>query len=140
MSQRWRLILSAVAFLGWISYLGYAAAMKSHAPIVSHVQASAATAAVIAEITDLETRRAVAEKLWGDGPVGDVEILNLAGVKGFVGPGKYLLYLEKHHGAWYIVGQQRSPGNELGGVGPPLVYPWNDDVRKQAEKLEKKPG
>jgi hypothetical protein len=34
-----------------------------------------------------------------------------------------------------VVGQQRSPGNDLAGVGKPLIYPWNDDVRKQAEKL-----
>jgi len=140
MSQRWRLILATVAFLGWITYLGYAAAMKSRDPIVSQAQASAATGAVIAEVTDPATRRVVAEKLWGEGPTGDAEVLNLPDGKGFAGPGKYLLYLEKHHTAWYIVGQQRSPGNDLAGVGKPLVYPWTEDVRKQAEKFQKAAG
>jgi hypothetical protein len=39
------------------------------------------------------------------------------------------------HPAFTLVGQQRSPGHDPGGVGKPLVYRWNDDVRKQFETL-----
>ncbi|MBA4189957.1 MAG: hypothetical protein C0467_18385 [Planctomycetaceae bacterium] len=137
MSPRWRLILAAFAFLSWIVYLGYAAAMKSRDPIVSHIQAAAAPTAVVAEVTALDAKVTVSEKLSKDGPEGVVEVLNLAETRGFANAGKYLLYLEPRHGAWLIVGQQRSPGNDISGVGKPLIYPWTDDVRKQAEKLRK---
>jgi len=139
MSQRWRLILAAAAFLGWIAYLGYAAATKSRAPIVSHIQAAVATGEVVVDVETLDKPVIVAEKLAGDGPEGTVEVLNLSDAKGFAGPGKYLIYLERRHGGWFVVGQQRSPGNDLANVGQPLIYPWSDGVRKQAEKLRKPP-
>jgi hypothetical protein len=135
-SGRVRLFLAATLFICWIAYLGYAAAMKSRAPIVSHIQASAASAAVVAEVNSLDAKPKVTEKLWGDMPEGEIEVLNLSEARGFVGPGKYLLYLERRHAMWLIVGQQRSPGNDLSGVGKPLIYPWSDDVRVQAEKLK----
>ena len=139
MSPRWRLILAALAFAGWVAYLGYAAAAKSRAPIVSHIQASAAQAAVVADVAGPDEPVEVKEqgKLWGDGPGGKVEVANLADARGFAGPGKYLLYLERRHNSWLVVGQQRSPGTDLTGVGKPLIYPWSDDVRKQEEKLRK---
>ena len=28
-----------------------------------------------------------------------------------------------------------SPGNDLSNVSAPLIYPWGDDVRRQAEAL-----
>lgn len=136
MKPRMRLIITAVAFVGWIAYLGYAAAMKSREPIVSHIQASAASAAVVAEVTALDQKPKVVEKLFGDVSDGEIDVLNLSEAHGFVGPGKYLLYLERRHAVWLLVGQQRSPGNDLAGVGPPLIYHWSDDVRKQAEKLK----
>lgn len=139
MSPRWRLILAVLAFASWITYLGFAAAAKSRAPIVSHIQASAAQAAVVADVANPDEPVEVAAdgKLWGDAPTGKVEVVNLADARGFAGPGKYLLYLERRHTAWLVVGQQRSPGTDLSGVGKPLVYPWSDDVRKQEEKLRK---
>ncbi|VTT97527.1 unnamed protein product [Gemmataceae bacterium] len=139
MNPRWRLILAALAFAGWVSYLGYAAAVKSRDPIVSHAQASAAHAAVVADVAGPDEPVEVKEqgKLWGDGPGGKVEVVNLADARGYAGPGKYLLYLERRHNSWLLVGQQRSPGTDLSGVGKPLVYPWTDDVRKQEEKLRK---
>jgi hypothetical protein len=137
MTQRLRLIIAAAAFLGWIAWLSFAAITKSHAPIVSHVQAAVATAAVVAELHDTGPKVVIAEKdkLWGAIPTGEIEVANLPEARGFAGPGKYLLYLYAPRGAWLVVGQQRSPGNELAGVGQPIIYPWSDDVQKQAEKL-----
>lgn len=138
MSPRLRLTLAAVAFVGWIAYLGYAVAMKSRAPVVSHAQAAAATTAVVAELGGTAEPVAVVEKLWGEGPAaGPIEVLNLADSRGFTTQGKYLLYLVPRHGGWLVVGQQRSPGSDLSGVTPVLIYPWGEDVRKQAEKLRR---
>jgi hypothetical protein len=140
MSPRWRLILAGAAFLGWLAYLGYAAATKSHAPIVSHSQASAATAAVVAEVTDGPAPTiAVVEKLWGEGPTGPVEVVNLPDARGFTGPGKYLLYLFPVHDGWAVVSPPRSPEDRSKDMPQvPLIYPWSDDVRKQDEKLRPK--
>lgn len=135
-SGRVRLFVASTLFICWIAYLGYAAMMKSRDPIVSHIQASAASAAVVAEVPTLEARPKVTEKVWGDVAEGEIDVLNLTEARGFVGPGKYLLYLERRHAVWLLVGQQRSPGNDLAGVGPPLIYRWSDDVRKQADKLK----
>ena len=140
MSPRWRLILAGAAFLGWLAYLGYAAATKSHAPIVSHIQASAATAAVVAEVSDGPSAHVtVAEKLWGDDSSGAVEVLNLPVTRRFTGSGKYLLYLYPVHDGWAVVGPQRSPCDTISSGSSP-IYPWNLDVRQQEEKLRPKSG
>lgn len=136
MSAKLRLVLAAAAFLGWLGWLGYAALTKSRDPIVSRAQAAAATCAIVAEVTALDKPVQALELLWGETPVGDGPV-NLADAKGFTGPGKYLLYLAPRIGGWGVVGQQRSPGNDLSGFGPPLIYPWTDDVRKQAEALKR---
>ena len=154
MNPRWRLILAAVLFLGWMGWLGYTALTKSHGPMVSHAQAAAATHPVVAKVmvgadnkpTDKAT---VVEALSGNGPATGTEItvVNLSGATGFEGEGDYLLLLVPTP-VWRgqpnpapalptfeIVGQQRSPGNDLTGVGKPLIYRWNEDVRRQYEKL-----
>ncbi len=135
MNSRWRLILASVLFVSWMAYLGYAAFTKSRAPIVSHIQAAVATAAVVAEMQDHGPSAKVVEKLWGEAAEGNLEVQNLPQARGYTGPGQYLLYLTQRGGAWRITGQQRSPGSDLTGVGDPLIYPWSEDVRKQAEKL-----
>src|SRR5262245_3005812 len=134
-SGRVRLAVAVVLFVGWLSWLGYAAMRKSPDPIVSHAQAAAAACAVVADVPGPGTTATVVEKLWGDSPDGAITVSNLADVHGYGEPGKYLLYLVPHGEGWRIVGQQRSPGNDLTGAGKPMVYPWTDDVRKQAEKL-----
>lgn len=153
MSPRWRLILAAAAFLGWMAYLGYAAAVKSHAPIVSHAQAAAARVWVVAEVMPGADGKAspvatVAEVLSEGAPAAGTELFvsNLPEAK-FGGSGQYLLLLVPDPAikmpradgpprpAFQVVEQQRSPGSELAGAGTPLIYPWTDDVRKQAERL-----
>jgi hypothetical protein len=140
MSPRWRLILAAVALVGWLGFLGFAAATKSRAPTVSRAQAAAATTAVVAELGANPdgaptTQATVVERLTKDAPEGAVEVVNLPDARGFAGPGRYLLLLTMERGKYVVVGQQRSPGNDVSGVGKPMIYPWTDDVRKQAEKL-----
>jgi hypothetical protein len=148
-----RLFVAVVLFTGWIAYLGYAALTKSHSPIVSHAQEAAAPIAVVAELETNQdgkpsSRAKVVESLTPNGPAKDSEllVLNLSEVRGFEGNGPYLLllvpdmFLLKNSDnpqdamSYSVVGQQRSPGSDLTGVGKPAVYRWNDDVRKQYEK------
>src|SRR5262249_49216480 len=157
MNPRWRLILAAAAFLGWMGWLGYTALTKSRGPAVSHAQAAAAVCGVVADVKadadgKPDARVTVAEVVSGPAPPPKTELVvtNLHEANGFAGPGQYLLYLTEpvlvpvRVGAdanpvpmlaCTLVGQQRSPGNDLSRVGKPLIYPWTDDVRKQAEKL-----
>ena len=158
MSRRWRLVLASVAFVGWLSYLGYAALTKNRGPAVSRVQAAAANLAIVAEVNAGPDGKPlpqvkIVEVLRGVGPAAGtkIEIANLPAPPSFKGEGKYLLLLnpEPHwRGSqdeasrtpvFSIVGQQRSPGNDLSGVGPPLIYPWTDDVRQQYDNLPRQP-
>lgn len=152
-SGRVRLLLAVVLFVGWLAWLGYAALRKSHDPIVSHAQAAAAQLGLVGEVKAGAEGKAsqfvtVVEPLTEGSPAAGTEIFvrNLPEAT-FRGPGPYLLLLAPDPSlvfvrtdgprlpAFLVVGQQRSPGNDLAGVGPPLIYPWTDDVRKQAERL-----
>ena len=145
MSRRWRLILASLAFVSWLSYLGYAALKKNRGPVTSHAQAAAARYAVVAVIKEEDgvpgKQVKVIQTLTKNGPKEGVEIdvENLPRAtkdSGFSGPGEYLLLLSEP--PFTVVGQQRSPGNDLSGVGPPLVYRWSEEVRKQFEKMPKR--
>ena len=137
-----RLIVAAALFLGWMSWLGYAALSKSRGPVVSRAQAAVATHPVVAEVAGAETPAGTAtviEPLGPDGPLAgtDLKVANLPEAAGWGAPGRYLLLLAKDpvSGTFYLVGQQRSPGFDLAGVGAPTIYPWSDDVRAQAKRL-----
>lgn len=86
----------------------------------------------------------VKELLTANGPAKDTQIgvWNLPASVGYVGPGDYLLLLDKaddstldDHPAYFLVGQQRSPGADLELLGAPMIYKWGDDVRKQAKRM-----
>lgn len=152
-----RLILALTLFLGWMSYLGYAALTKSRSPIVSHIQVAAAPYAVVAEVAcDPEGKPLalckVVESLVPGGPArgSDAVIPDLPGASGFDGAGRYLLLLQRvnsFHGAenqaktpeqptYSLVGPQRSPGDVSVG-GKPMIYRWSDDVRREYETLRR---
>ena len=138
-----RLAIAVALFLGWVGWLGYAAVYKSRAPVISRAQAAAASTRVVAEISDEDgapgSLVTVTDPLLApDGPgVGTkLRILNLPDTTGFIGQGAYLLLLTKVRDSdgYIVVGQQRSPGFDLGG-GKPTIYPWSADVRVQAKML-----
>lgn len=144
MSPRLRLVAAAALFLGWIGWLGYAAATKSRGPVVSRAQAAVATHAVVAGVRSPaggkpSARATVSEVLAGTGLTapGEIEVANLPEAHGFDGDGDYLLLLRSDPvtGGFVVVGQQRSPGYELAGAGQPHIYRWSDDVRGQVNKL-----
>jgi hypothetical protein len=141
---RVRLIVAAVLLAGWLGWLGYAALSKNRGPVVSRAQAAAATNPVVAEVAagpdgKPATTATVVEPLTGRGPVAgaEVEVANLPDAAGYDGPGAYLLLLVPRRGAesFAVAGQQRSPGYDLAGVGPPKVYRWTDEVRAQARRV-----
>jgi hypothetical protein len=142
MRRRWRLVLAAAAFLAWLSYLGYAALTKDRGPVVSRAQAAAARFAVVAAVAEEGGKpRAVvkvSESLWPNSPAAgtEIEIENLPSATdrgGYTGAGDYLLLLTDP--PFRIVGQQRSPGNDLAHTGPPLIYRWSDSLRRQFERI-----
>ncbi|HUR54887.1 MAG TPA: hypothetical protein VMZ71_12195 [Gemmataceae bacterium] len=137
--QKLRLIVAALLFFGWLGYLGYAALSKSRGPIVSRAQAAGAQVAVVATLSgdDAPKTATVTEPLSANAPpVGTaLDVVNLDNVAGWAGQGEYLLLLEKQGDRFRVVGQQRSPGYDIGGVGKSHIYRWSDDVRAQAKKL-----
>jgi hypothetical protein len=103
---------------------------------------------IVAELKEKVDRPAiivkVVEQLTTKGP-GEGEFIgveNLPSCTGYTGPGKYLLLMNKNEtgrfldgDVYILVGQQRSPGADLSGVGPPMVYRWEPDVEAQAKRL-----
>jgi hypothetical protein len=143
---RVRLALAAALFFGWLGLLGYTAYNKSRAPIVSRAQAAATPVAVRAKLTDggdgrPAPRAEVLAKLTASGPpAGPILVPNLPNASGFAGTGEYLLLLSPAvslDGAdtYRLTGQQRSPGADLDGVGPPKIYEWSADVEAQVRRL-----
>lgn len=156
MNRRWQVIVAALAFVGWLSYLGYVALSKNRGPVISHIQYAAAGYAVVADVQagpdgkPLPRVRVVETLMGKDLASGtEIEVANLPDAPAFAGEGRYLLLLNvqpvwagvpgetPQAKSFSIVGQQRSPGNDLTGVGPPLIYPWDDGIRKQFEKMPK---
>jgi hypothetical protein len=86
----------------------------------------------------------VKEKLVPNGPdVGTkIGVTNLPVSSGYEGPGDYLLLLDADDSAildgqpaYFLQGQQRSPGADLESVGAPMIYKWGPDVRAQVKRL-----
>ena len=149
-----RLIVAAALFLGWLSWLGYAAVAKNRGPVVSKVQAAAASQPIAAELTagsdgKPEPQVKVIESFTEGSPASGTElyVANLAEAKGFEGPGEYVLLLNPDVAArvfpvngkdlrlYSVVGLQRSPGYELAGTGSPTIYKLTNEVRAQVKKL-----
>lgn len=139
------LIASTVLFLAWLIWLGYAALVKSHGPVVSRAEAAAATHPVVAAVShDADGKPATKVKVVealkpaaGPQPEAEIEVRNLPEASGFEGAGDYLLLLvrDPHSEGYFVVGPQRSPGYDFSGLSHPVIYPWSADVRAQAKSL-----
>ena len=90
------------------------------------------------------TKVTVKESRFGEKLTGAIEIKNLGssatplpvtGVSRTPPAGEYLLPLLKlRDGVFVIAGLPRSPGYEAQTPERPVIYPWNDDVKKQIAK------
>ena len=151
---KFRLLLAAALFLGWLVWLSASALEKNRGPVVSRVQAAAAAHAVVGELsTGPDGKPAaevqIAETLTEGSPAAGtaIYVMNLAEAKGFDGPGQYLLFLSanpavrtvpingKDVPVFAVVGAQRSPGYELANSGSPTIYRWTKEVQAQAKPL-----
>jgi hypothetical protein len=149
---RIRLVLAAVAFVGWLAYLGYAVSKKGTVQIVSRAQLTAATCLVVAKVESnpdgTPSSLATVVQVLGDSkdkPVGVIEVLNLpsaatplpvAGESRVPPAGEYLIPLVKAgEKAYRVAGLPKSPGVEAVMPDRPLIYPWADDVRTQLRTL-----
>jgi hypothetical protein len=122
---RWRLVVAAAGFLGWIGWLTYLAATTTHPLVLSRSQFLQADFWVIAKVDgdqDHPSGRAeVVEVFWTRKNIGPklklIDVSNLPEVgnrNGWHGPGQYILPLERLKGtgaeSYTILPIPRSPG------------------------------
>jgi len=146
---RIRLVLAALAFVGWLSWLAVAVAQKDNLERVSRAQLTEAKLLVVAEVRTgpdglpLNKVRIV-QSLHPNGPIAgtEIEIANLPAAalpsKPFPGAGTYLLPLvpEELGSRFRIAGLPRSPGYERqANPERPNIYPWSADVKTQLKTL-----
>jgi hypothetical protein len=158
---RIRLIVAAVLFFGWLSWLGYLAFAKTTPVIVSRSQVMAASRYVVAEvsldatgalnknITVIEDLRPVGAPLAGTIEVRNLEQAEVTGGDTrFRDRGHYLLMLSPVSGADNKTFDltrppgriYRPPGSNRVEPGRPWAYVWdNADVRKQFDALVPRP-
>ena len=145
---RLRLAFAAIAFFGWLAWLAVAVWSNGKIPVVSRAQLTAATCIVVANLV-IDDQNLPVEKVTvttvvsGTGSaVGDtIVVVNLskaiaAGLYTTPIAGPYLIPLAKSaDGSFKVAGLPPSPGYNLADPDRPLVYPWNDDVKKQLRSL-----
>jgi hypothetical protein len=146
--KRIRLVLAATAFFGWILWLAIAVRGNGKVPVVSRAQLTAASCLVVADVTITDQnlvapRVTVSSVVSGPGVnAGDVvTVVNLpkaiaAGTYAVPVAGPHLIPLAKTpDGFWKVAGLPPSPGYNLADPDRPLIYPWNDDVKRQLRRL-----
>lgn len=147
-AARVRLVLAAAAFLGWLAWLAVAVYSNGKVPVVSRAQLTAATCLVVADVSIGDRSLVVgtvtvSSVVSGQGAVvGEVlTVANLpkaiaAGRYALPSPGPHLIPLAKTaDGLWKVAGLPPSPGYNLQDPDRPLIYPWDEDVKKQLRGL-----
>jgi hypothetical protein len=148
MWPRVRLAIAVAAFVAWIGWLAIAVFSNGKVPVVSRAQLTAATCLVVADIAlddqalpkDSITVSAVISggdtKVGGQFTVGNLSKSIAAGRYATPMPGPHLIPLAKAaDGSWKVAGLPPSPGYQVVDPDRPLIYPWNDDVKKQMRAL-----
>lgn len=145
---RMRLAIAVAAFVAWIGWLAIAVFSNGRVPVVSRAQLTAATCLVVADIVidDQALPKdsiTVASVISGTGAAvnNQLTVDNLpksiaAGRYATPLPGPHLIPLAKAaDGKWKVAGLPPSPGYQIVDPDRPLIYPWNDDVKKQLKTL-----
>jgi len=142
-----RLFAVVGLLLAWLGYIAYQALSVGRFPVVSHSQLLVSTLDVIADVRAGENGRPspkvlIQEVHWppaGRNLVGrEVEVANLADptIKGFAGPGRYILPLvEGEGGAYRVAPLPPSPGFD--GDRSCFVYPDTQITRRQLDEVPK---
>lgn len=145
---RVRLAIAVAAFVAWIGWLALAVFSNGKVPVVSRAQLTAATCLVVADIA-LDDQALPKDSVTvsdvitgGDAKVGQqITVSNLpksiaAGRYATPLPGPHLIPLAKAaDGSWKVAGLPPSPGYQIVDPDRPLIYPWNDEVKKQIKAL-----
>lgn len=145
---RMRLAIAVAAFVAWIGWLAVAVFSNGKVPVVSRAQLTAATCLVVADLA-LDDQAlpkgtiTVAAVVSGEGAKVD-EQLTVGNLPKSIAAGRYATPLPGPHliplakaadGTWKIAGLPPSPGYSLADPDRPLVYPWNDEVKRQMRAL-----
>jgi hypothetical protein len=156
-AARFRLIVAATLFMGWMGYLGYLALGHSKPVIISRSQMLVATYLVKGDVAVDESGKPIdlvhVRDSFGKSSIKtetikitNLENARLPGGKPITASGTYLLPLE-------MVGQGLLPDSvdaRFRVVGAPsgqrneyqsallLVYPWNAEVERQVRELATK--
>lgn len=144
--QKWFLLITAVAFVGWLAYLGYAMAVHRLNPpdIVSRSQLTEASYVVVVEVTldggaPSETVK-VKQRLDGTGPEsGEIVVKNLpkattSADQPLPGSGEYLLFLTADGVADPRVGPYKIAGWPR-GLGESSVQP-GVELKQTVEEVD----
>ena len=145
---RLRLLIAFIAFFGWISWLTVAVWNNGKVPVISRAQLTAASNLVVADVA-LDSQNLPTESVTithvisgTDVKVGEkVTLNNLSksiSAGNYVTPiaGTYLIPIAKTSDrSWKVAGLPPSPGFNMTDPDRPVIYPWNDDVRKQLTVL-----
>ncbi len=147
---RVRLVLAAVAFVAWLSWLAVTVWNKGTVQLVSTAQLTAATHLVVATVTandagDAQPMVTITKVLRapdGDPVAGSIKVDKLdtavtplpVNDSRRISAGEYLLPLVKTPAGFQIAGLPRSPGVEAVDLDQPIVYPWTEDVKIQLRK------
>ena len=160
----WRLVVTAVLFLGWLGYLAYLVRWTANPIVLSRPQLLVSDFDVIAEVNSTKDPVKVLSVLYPPSEKGqegkEITVTNLEQCKpppradqkaadvplDFSGPGRYLLPLQRvspdDQTRFQVVPIPPSPGfaAEPRGPGPPRIYPanpTNDEVIRQYRIIQK---
>lgn len=140
-NPKWKLYLAALAFVGWLSWLGYAVWNKDQGSPLPRGLIIAADTILVAEVGQddqggVNQQAVVKEVFRGEGLAAEgdqIAVLNLPNAShprgGPPAPGEYLLILEGDGKTFRLCGLPRSPGYERSPPVRPTVYPWNARFR-----------
>jgi hypothetical protein len=143
-----RLVLAVLALFAWVGYVAYQALAYGRFPVVSHAQLLVSTVDVIADVSADDQGRPlptvhVVNVQWPPGKKElagqDIKVVNIdqKNVRGFQGPGRYILPLIGGEPAAYrIAGLPVSPGFQSADL---LIYPDTPLTRKQLDAAPKPP-
>jgi hypothetical protein len=152
---RFRLLLTAVLFVGWIGYLAYLAftsgtrpVTQEHPIVLSRAQLLVSTLDVIAELHADQDRPATTVTIkavhWSRqepppvSPGATISVPNLAHSSGWKGPGEYILPLVKTAGGEYeVASTPLSPGYKPSGEAPARIYPSTLQTLSQLKMIPK---
>jgi hypothetical protein len=147
------LIVTALAFSGWLAWLGFLAFSKAKPVVVSRSQVLASTHFVVAKVTldtegwpnpDVQVVTDLRPK--GAALTGTIRVRNLKTARlprqsfppDWRPDVEYLMPLTRSADEFVVTGQPVSPGQESVDRQRehPWVYPWaSDDVRRQFDHL-----